>query len=62
MTFALEILLAVFVVLTALSAALLRDVLGAIVVFAAFSLGISIIWVILQAPDVALTEAAVARE
>lgn len=59
MTFGLEVALVVFVITTAVAAALLRDVLGTIVVFAAFSLGLSIIWVILSAPDVALTEAAV---
>lgn len=59
MTFGLEIALVAFVVTTAVAAALLRDVLGTIVVFASFSLGLSIIWVILSAPDVALTEAAV---
>jgi multicomponent Na+:H+ antiporter subunit B len=59
LTLALEVALVVFVVLTAAATALLRDVLASIVVFAAFSLGVSIIWVLLQAPDVALTEAAV---
>ena len=59
MTLALELALVVFVVSTAVATALLRDILASIVVFAGFSLGISIIWVILQAPDVALTEAAV---
>ena len=59
MTLALELVLAAFVVSTAVATALLRDVLASIVVFAAFSLGVSVIWVILQAPDVALTEAAV---
>ncbi|QGN06636.1 DUF4040 domain-containing protein [Halorhabdus sp. CBA1104] len=49
----------VFVILTALVTALLRDVLAAIIAFAAYSLGVSVIWVLLQAPDVALTEAAV---
>jgi multicomponent Na+:H+ antiporter subunit B len=59
LTLALELALVVFVISTAVATALLRDLLASIVVFAAFSLGISIIWVILQAPDVALTEAAV---
>ncbi len=59
MTLALELALIAFVVITAVFAALLRDVLGSIAVFAAFSLGLAIIWVLLQAPDVALTEAAV---
>ena len=59
MTLALELALVAFVLSTAVATALLRDLLASIVVFAAFSLGVSIIWVILQAPDVALTEAAV---
>ena len=59
MTVALELALVVFVVATAVATALLRDIVASIAVFAAFSLGISVIWVILQAPDVALTEAAV---
>ena len=54
-----EAALLVFVLTTAVTAALLRDVLGAIIAFAAYSLGIAILWVFLQAPDVALTEAAV---
>lgn len=59
MSSALEIVLLVFVVAAALGAALLRDVLGSIIAFSAYSLGISIIWVFLRAPDVGLTEAAV---
>jgi multicomponent Na+:H+ antiporter subunit B len=55
----LEVALLAFVLACALGAALIEDVLGAILAFAAYSLGISIIWVVLQAPDVALTEAAV---
>jgi len=55
----LEVALLGFVLACALGAALIEDVLGAILAFAAYSLGISIIWVILQAPDVGLTEAAV---
>jgi multicomponent Na+:H+ antiporter subunit B len=51
--------LLVFVVVAALAAAFLRDVLGAIIAFAGFSLGVAIIWVLLAAPDVGLTEAAV---
>lgn len=48
-----------FILACAVATAMLRDVLGAIIVFAAYSLGMAIIWVVLQAPDVALTEAAV---
>jgi multicomponent Na+:H+ antiporter subunit B len=48
-----------FVLGCAVAAALLRDVLGSIVAFSAYSLGIATIWVFLRAPDVGLTEAAV---
>jgi len=56
---ALEAGLFVFVLACAVAAALLRDVLGSIIAFSAYSLGIAIIWVFLRAPDVGLTEAAV---
>jgi len=49
----------VFVVGCALGAALLKDTLAAVMAFAAYSLGVSVLWLILQAPDVGLTEAAV---
>ena len=54
-----EIVLLVFVASAAVAAALLRDVLASIIVFSGYSLGIAVIWVFLQAPDVGLTEAAV---
>jgi len=55
----LEGALLVFVLGCALGTALLKDTLASVIAFAAYSLGISIIWLILQAPDVGLTEAAV---
>jgi multicomponent Na+:H+ antiporter subunit B len=55
----LEIALLVFVVGCAVATALLRDVLGSIIAFGAYSLSISVVWVFLRAPDVGLTEAAV---
>ena len=51
--------LAIFVVLTAVTTALFRDVLSAIVVFGAYSLGMAILYTFLLAPDVAMTEAAI---
>ena len=59
MTGPLEVALLVFVVSCAFATAFLRDVLGSIIAFSAYSLGIAIIWVFLRAPDVGLTEAAV---
>ena len=55
----LEVGLVAFVIGTALLAATLRDLVGAIVAFGAFSLGLALIWILLAAPDVALAEAAV---
>src|SRR6056297_3559567 len=55
----LEGALLLFVLTCALGTALLQDTLAAVIAFAAYSLGISIIWLVLQAPDVGLTEAAV---
>ncbi|MDG5761849.1 DUF4040 domain-containing protein [Natronococcus sp. A-GB1] len=55
----LELALILFVVAAAVLVAFARDIVGAIVTFAAFTLGIAVIWVLLAAPDVALIEAAV---
>jgi multicomponent Na+:H+ antiporter subunit B len=59
MTPALELVVLAFVVSTALATAFLRDVLASVVVFGAYSLGMAMLWVLLRAPDVGLTEAAV---
>jgi multicomponent Na+:H+ antiporter subunit B len=48
-----------FVLVVAVLTALVRDVLTAVVVFAAYSLGLAGLWVLFRAPDVGLTEAAV---
>ena len=55
----LPIVLLAFLVVTAVVTAWLRDVLAATVVFGAYSLGMAIAYVLLRAPDVGLTEAAV---
>jgi multicomponent Na+:H+ antiporter subunit B len=55
----LEGALLLFVVACALGTALLKDTLAAVMAFAAYSLGVSVLWLVLQAPDVGLTEAAV---
>ncbi len=54
-----ELALLAFILTSALGTALLKDVLASVVAFATYSLGVSILWVFLQAPDVGLTEAAV---
>lgn len=55
----LVVTLLIFVVAVAALTAVVRDVLTAVVVFAAYSLGLAILWVVFRAPDVGLTEAAV---
>ena len=55
----LEVTLVFFVIATAIATALFRDVLSAIVVFAAYSLGMAILYTFFLAPDVAMTEAAI---
>jgi len=56
---ALSVLLLVFVICCALAVAFTRNLLTACVVFMGQSLAMSIIWVLLQSPDLAITEAAV---
>lgn len=51
--------LVVFVLVTAVATILLRDVLAATVVFAGYGLGMALLYAVLLAPDVAMTEAAV---
>lgn len=54
-----EGVLLVLILGAALATMLLRDVLGAIIAFAAYSLAMAVLWLLLRAPDVALTEAAI---
>ncbi|MGM0591367.1 MAG: DUF4040 domain-containing protein [Halobacteriota archaeon] len=55
----LEAALFAFVLGVALVTAVARDVLVTVVVFAAYSLGLALLWLVYRAPDVGLTEAAV---
>jgi len=55
----LNVLLLALLVVTALLAVSARDLLAAVIVFAVYSLIMALTWQRLQAPDLALTEAAV---
>ena len=46
-------------IVCALSVAFTKDLLTSIIIFMSYSLIMSIIWMILQSPDLAITEAAV---
>ena len=54
-----EAALLAFVLVSALATVFLRDLLATVVAFAAYGLGLALLWVVLRAPDVALTEAAI---
>lgn len=51
--------LLIFVLAGAVSVALTRNLLTAAVVFMAQSLALSVIWILLESPDLSVTEAAV---
>ena len=55
----LEYLLLIFLIVCAILAPLCRRLLSAVLVFAAFSTVTAILWLLMQAPDLAITEAAV---
>lgn len=55
----LNILLLVFIIVCAISVVLSKNLLVAIVIFMSQSLAMSVIWMMLQSPDLAITEAAV---
>jgi len=54
----LHYLLLIFMVLCAVTVARTRDLLASVIIFAAYSLIMAILWQLLAAPDVAITEAA----
>lgn len=54
-----EFILLSFLVVCAIAVALSKNLLTSIVIFMAYSVIMSIIWMILESPDLAITEAAV---
>jgi energy-converting hydrogenase B subunit D len=59
MIYPLDLLLLLFLVVCALMAVRLKDLLDSIILLAAYSLIMALTWVEMSAPDVAFTEAAV---
>ena len=55
----LQIILLIFMLVCAVSVSITKDLLNAILIYMSFSLIMSIIWVTLESPDLAITEAAV---
>ncbi len=56
----LEIILLALLVICAISVVFCRNLEIAVIMFMSFSLILSLLWLVLQAPDLAITEAAVA--
>jgi len=54
-----KLILLLFLIVCAVSASVLRNPLISIIVFMSYSLIMSIIWFLLESPDLAITEAAV---
>ena len=52
-------ILLVFLIVCALSASLIKNPLLSVIVFMSYSLIMSVIWFLLESPDLAITEAAV---
>ncbi len=58
-TATIETILLVFLILCAISCNFTSNLLASIVIFMSYSLIMSVIWVLLESPDLAITEAAV---
>ena len=56
---AIEILLLAFILICALSVCVTKSLLSSIIIFMSQSLAMSVIWILLESPDLAITEAAV---
>ena len=54
-----EYILLGFLVVCAISVSFSRNLLNSILIFMSYSLVMSIIWILLESPDLAITEAAV---
>ncbi len=59
MTDVLKYLLLIFLVVCAVAVARTRDLLAAVIIFAAYSLVMAVLWQLLASPDIAITEAAI---
>ena len=56
---ALSILLLIFILICAVAVSLTKDLLTSIIIFMAQSTAMSVVWILLRSPDLAITEAAV---
>ncbi len=55
----LNVFLVGFLIVCAIAVERTKDLLSAVIIFSAYSLIMSVLWLLLKSPDVALTEAAI---
>ena len=55
----LNVVIIVFLILCALAIGKTKDLIAAVILFSAYSLMMSVLWLVLKTPDVAITEAAI---
>ena len=54
-----QVVLFIFLIVCAISVSFSKNLLNSIIIFMSYSLIMSIIWILLESPDLAITEAAV---
>lgn len=55
----LNVIIIIFLIMCAISVEKTKDLVSAVIIFSAYSLMMSVLWLILKTPDVALTEAVI---
>ncbi len=55
----LNVIIVVFLIVCAVAIGKIKDLIGAVILFSAYSLMMSVLWLILNTPDVAITEASI---
>ena len=53
------VILLLFLILCAATVSLCKNVMTAVIIFMSYSLVMSLVWIVLESPDLAITEAAV---
>ena len=54
-----EYILVIFLVICAISVCVINNLLVSLIIFTAYSLVMSVVWLFIESPDLAITEAAV---
>ncbi|MBE5957082.1 MAG: DUF4040 domain-containing protein [Lachnospiraceae bacterium] len=54
-----EYILLIFLIICAVSVSFSKNLLNSVIIFMSYSLIMSVIWILLESPDLAITEAAV---